>query len=114
MYDLMIFFLPILTQNLLHILYDDQHALEDIYLSKNYVVYLADEHCSTLTFTRFNNPSKMRSIPILLFLFNSFLDAVFGYFELMYPVTTEYQTSYPFACKNVFIILLHNSYSRAF
>jgi hypothetical protein len=49
---------------------------------------LVDEHFPTLSFTRSHNPSKMKSIVIFLFLFNSFLDVVFGFFELVYLVTT--------------------------
>jgi len=76
--------------------------------------YLADEHCPTLSFTESGNPSKIKSNIILVFLSNSFVDAFFGFFVALYHVTTKCQTSYPCACKNVFILLLHISYFRPF
>jgi hypothetical protein len=52
---------------------------------------LADEHLPTFYLTELGNPSQMKSISILLFLFNSFLVAFFALFELSYPITIDSQ-----------------------
>jgi len=48
----------------------------------------------------------MKSIVILLFFFNSFLVAVFGFFEPLYPVTTKYQISYPSAFYEPYLAMI--------
>jgi len=58
-------------------------------------IYLADKTFLTFSFTKSGNPSKMKSIDILLFLFNSFLFAIFGFFVAMYPINNHFQLSLP-------------------
>jgi hypothetical protein len=70
---------------------------------------LDDEHLPTFSLIGSGNPSRMKSIAIFLFFFNSFLDAVFSLFELSYPVETDFQISYPHASKNNFVLPLHIS-----
>jgi hypothetical protein len=52
---------------------------------------LADENLPTFSLIELCNPSQMKSIAIFLFLFTSFLAAVFSLFELSYPVTKDSQ-----------------------
>jgi hypothetical protein len=84
------------------------YSLEYILCSLSQI-YLANEHCPTLSFTGSGNPSRIKSIAILMFLFNSLLVVVFGFFEALYPIMTEYQTSHPCVRNYFFIIMLHIS-----
>jgi hypothetical protein len=51
----------------------------------------ADENLPTFSLIGLGNPSRMKSIAILLFFLNFFLAAVFALYELSYHVTTDSQ-----------------------
>jgi hypothetical protein len=67
--------------------------------------YLDDEHFPTFSPTGSGNPSQMKSIAILLILFNSFLVALFDFLVALYLVTTDFQILYPCAFKSTFVLL---------
>ena len=76
---------------------------------------LANAHYPTLVFNESGNHFMIKSIVILLFLFNSFLDAVFeGFFVAMYPVPIDHQIAHSCAYRNFFILFLHISYFKPF
>jgi hypothetical protein len=80
-----------------------------VYICNLSQIYLDDEHFPTFSLTGSGNPSQMKYVAIFFLLSNSFLATVFGFFVVVYVVTTYCQMSNPCAPRNAFIFALQKA-----